>query len=434
MNAKLKAQILDSLPKGISLKRDNALWIKKSKKYRHNGEDKEKTLTHTVKLGITPEMTDAKAREQFEKQLASAVLVRNQMVEKLASRKFLETDVAKTVGEGTLQQVFDMLNDMGTWKGKHQQLVQSYFQDTMNFFAERENKKPMVKDLHTSEWTLLEFKEWCAKAVVNRKMNMYKTVNTNSVNKRLGVWRQITAYAIKKRLFSLSDTLDPSKKNFGIEDEKRNQSKPKPPLSIEQEENLFAVIREYEDSFWEDCLTVAIDTGVRHDGELNKICTDWIDFGKRTLTFKRPKTQTWSTIPLTKRAFEVFKRRREVALKDENNRFFPVSKSSIRHNWDKYRVKAGLTADYTPYCTRHTFITRLVEAGVSPKAVMDLAGHGAIETTLTFYTHSTNEILETAISSLEEYKDKKKVANMKPVNGAVGSSLIGHNSRKVLKK
>ena len=426
MNAKLKTRILDSLPKGISLKRDKSLWIKKSRKYSHNGEVKEKVLTHTVNLGITSDMSDAKAMEQFETALGSALKVKTQMQEKLSNRIFLETpDVVKVVGVGTLKQIFEKLELKGTWKGKHHQLVQSYFKDTLNYFADRDNKEPKVSDIH-NEWTLLDFKSWCAKQVLNRKMNMRGTVNTNSVNKRLGVWRQITAYAIKKRLFSLSDTLDPSKKNFGIEDEKRNQSKPKPPLSIEQEESLFAVIREYDDSFWEDCLTVAIDTGVRHDGELNRISTDWIDFGKKTLQFKRPKTQTWSTIPLTKRAFDVFKRRREIALKDENNRFFPVSKSSIRHNWDKYREKVGLATDYTPYCTRHTFITRLVEAGVSPKAVMDLAGHGAIETTLTFYTHSTNEILGNAISDLEKYRNKKARNTAKaPV------SMIGHNSKRL---
>ena len=57
---------------------------------------------------------------------------------------------------------------------------------------------------------------------------------------------------------------------------------------------------------------------------------------------------------------------------------------------------------------------------------MDLAGHGAIETTLTFYTHSTNEILSTAISDLEEYRNKKaKNTANKPV------SMIGHNSKRL---
>ena len=73
LNAKLKKTILESLPKGITLKRDSALWVKKSKKFRHNGEDKEKTLTHSVRLGITPDMSDAKAIEQFQKSVAEAI-------------------------------------------------------------------------------------------------------------------------------------------------------------------------------------------------------------------------------------------------------------------------------------------------------------------------------------------------------------------------
>ena len=60
---------------------------------------------------------------------------------------------------------------------------------------------------------------------------------------------------------------------------------------------------------------------------------------------------------------------------------------------------------------------------------MDLAGHKCIETTLSFYTHSTDDLLEDAISSLETYKEKKR----KQSKPADVSSMIGHNSRKVLK-
>ena len=91
---------------------------------------------------------------------------------------------------------------------------------------------------------------------------------------------------------------------------------------------------------------------------------------------------------------------------------------------------------YQPYSTRHTFITRLVEAGVPAKAVMDLAGHKVIETTFQFYTHSTDDMLETAIESLEKYKAKKKGSTNGGSTPAVApvSSMIGHNSRRKLKK
>ena len=49
---------------------------------------------------------------------------------------------------------------------------------------------------------------------------------------------------------------------------------------------------------------------------------------------------------------------------------------------------------------------------------------------MSFYTHSTDDLLESAITKLENYKDKKRKQN-KP---AEAKSMIGHNSRKVLKK
>ena len=266
LNAKLKKTILDSLPKGITLKRDNALWVKKSKKFRHNGEDKEKTLTHSVRLGITPDMSDAKAIEQFEKSVAEAVRIRGQMVEKLSSKLFLHQEtIVKLHCVGTLKQVFDSLDTRGTWKGKHQQLVRQYFTDTLNFFLEvKDEKEPKLSDIHNI-FTLGDFKTWCLKQVENRKMNMRGTFNTNSVNKRLGVWRQITAEAIRMKLWNLSDCIDPSRKCFGIEDFARNKSKPKKPLSIEEEDRLLNTIKKDNDDFWYACSVVAIDSSTTYN-------------------------------------------------------------------------------------------------------------------------------------------------------------------------
>ena len=445
LNKKLKSSLQGTLPSGITFRGDNALWVKRSKSFVLNGEKQERTLTHTVKLGIAPEMTDAEARTQFEKRLAEATKVKHEMINRLASRKFLEMEQPIKNADSSLAGLFE--NMLGTVyrnvSAKHLSLVKQYYTDTINFFAERENKNPTVGDLHSSEWTLVEFKDWCRKQIELRPMNMYGTSNTNSVNKRLGVWRQLTAYAIKKRLLSRSDCLDAGAKNFGIYDDPRDQSKPKNPLSIADEDKLLQMMDDNNDQFWSDCFTVAIDTGVRHDNELNALCPEWVNFSTRKLEFKRPKTGNWSSIPLTARAYEILKRLRPVALKDEKNRFFPVSKSSIRHTWNKYMKLCGFVQNvkdkngreqvktlYQPYSTRHTFITRLVEAEVQPKQVMDLAGHTCIETTMSFYTHSTDDLLESAITKLENYKDKKRKQN-KP---AEAKSMIGHNSRKVLKK
>ena len=110
----------------------------------------------------------------------------------------------------------------------------------------------------------------------------------------------------------------------------------KNPLSIEDEDKLLQMCDDNNDDFWGDCFAVAIDTGVRHDGELNALCPQWVNWKTKRLEFKRPKTGNWSSIPLTARAYEILSRRKAVALKDPQNRFFPGSRSSIRHTWNKY--------------------------------------------------------------------------------------------------
>ena len=141
----------------------------------------------------------------------------------------------------------------------------------------------------------------------------------------------------------------------------------------------------------------AFDTGLRHEGELNKIRPSDVDYGRRTIQFYRPKTGQMSVdIPLTNSAYEILNRR-----KQNNNLFFPVSVSSIRNFWYKYINLCNFHKKFTPYSTRHTFITRLAEEDTNPKIAMELAGHKCIETTLKFYTHSSSKKLKEAISKLE---------------------------------
>ena len=186
MNKQLKAQLQGTLPSGITFRGDNALWVKRSKSFMHEGKKQERTLTHTIKLGIKPEMDNAEARQQFENRLQEALKVKAEMQNRLASRKFLEAELPIKNADSSLAGLFQAMipvvyRNVGD---KHLSCIKQYFQETMNFFAERDNKNPSVKDLH-NDWTLVEFKDWCRKQIENRPMNMYGTANTNSVNKRL---------------------------------------------------------------------------------------------------------------------------------------------------------------------------------------------------------------------------------------------------------
>ena len=54
--------------------------------------------------------------------------------------------------------------------------------------------------------------------------------------------------------------------------------------------------------------------------------------------------------------------------------------------WNDYKKTAGIRDELSPYCCRHTYITRLTALRVSPAMLQELAGHEDYETTLE-YTH-----------------------------------------------
>ena len=56
------------------------------------------------------------------------------------------------------------------------------------------------------------------------------------------------------------------------------------------------------------------------------------------------------------------------------------------NSWRDLRGSLGMPDELTPYCCRHTYITRLTALKVSPAMLQELAGHEDYETTLD-YTH-----------------------------------------------
>lgn len=62
--------------------------------------------------------------------------------------------------------------------------------------------------------------------------------------------------------------------------------------------------------------------------------------------------------------------------------------------WIGKRQALGIREQMTPYCCRHTYVTRLTALKVSPAMLQELAGHEDYDTTLE-YTHlSVDERLQ----------------------------------------
>ena len=64
----------------------------------------------------------------------------------------------------------------------------------------------------------------------------------------------------------------------------------------------------------------------------------------------------------------------------------PLTKSSYKSMW-KLIERELPEAHVTAHILRHTYITRLFEAGLDIKEVQYLAGHSTVDMTLRVYTH-----------------------------------------------
>lgn len=189
-----------------------------------------------------------------------------------------------------------------------------------------------------------------------------------------------------------------------------------------------------------------LETGLR-TGELIGLTWDAIDFEKRTLTVNKTleyrhsqgywragplKTQqSYRTIPLTDMAYNILKeiwdnrkhRKKSPLLSQtleymdrrtgETSQFImsdlvfinwrtglPAKNSSYDTHLYKLCDEAGIKR-FCMHALRHTYATRAIEAGMQPKVLQKLLGHGSIKTTMDIYVHVTTDSMDRAIKQFE---------------------------------
>ena len=189
-----------------------------------------------------------------------------------------------------------------------------------------------------------------------------------------------------------------------------------------------------------------LETGLR-TGELIGLTWDAINWEKRTLTVNKtlefrhkqkdwragpPKTQqSYRTIPLTNRAYEILKtiydnrenHKRSAKLSQElpymdrrtGQQKVLVMEDLVFINWrtgepaknssyDTHLYKLCDEAGIKRFCMhalRHTYATRAIESGMQPKVLQKLLGHASIKTTMDRYVHVTDDSMNLAVQQFE---------------------------------
>jgi len=81
-------------------------------------------------------------------------------------------------------------------------------------------------------------------------------------------------------------------------------------------------------------------------------------------------------------------------------------------------VKAAGIPKANLHCLRHTFATRLLEMGISPKVVQELLGHSSITLTLDTYSHVLPEFKKAAVDKLSSLFENKNSNTEQKTNSA----------------
>ena len=166
-------------------------------------------------------------------------------------------------------------------------------------------------------------------------------------------------------------------------------------LTKDEEQELLAILRQYERNDQADCVAVLIDTGLR-PSELFRIAADDVDLSKGLITVWVNKTDRPRSVYMTKRVKALIQQRLETG-----GKLFPYDTQWLYRAWTDAKTALGKDGDkdFVPYICRHTCATRLVQAGVQLNVVKEWLGQSSIHTTMR-YAHLAPENLRSAVDAL----------------------------------
>jgi integrase len=178
-------------------------------------------------------------------------------------------------------------------------------------------------------------------------------------------------------------------------------------LSFEEEDRLFAKLTGERD-YLRPLVTVAIYAGPRR-GELLKLRWSNVDFGLNLINFTETKTNRDRAVPMepiVREALLEFSQPGGNAEYVFTNPDSGTRYTDVKKSFSAACREAGIT-NFTFHDLRHTFGTRLADAGVDVVKIKELMGHASIVTTMR-YIHATDQGKRGAITVLSEYRQKRR--------------------------
>jgi integrase len=224
-----------------------------------------------------------------------------------------------------------------------------------------------------------------------RRRHAEKTITDTTINRDLEALRHILFWATDEGLLTANPLRD-----LHLTPERR---KPRSVLGLDEETQLLSAAAPHLRSI----IVMSLDTGMRR-GEILSQLREHVDFNRNLLFVTRSKTAGGEgrEIPLTERVISLLQ-----TLQQDTGPLFTFKGKPIRAiktAWKAAIRRAGIRY-YRFHDLRHTFNTRLMEAGVMQEVRKALMGHSSGEDVNSIYTHVELPVKREAIRKLEDWME-----------------------------
>jgi integrase len=221
-----------------------------------------------------------------------------------------------------------------------------------------------------------------------------KTIKDATVNRDLSVLRHILYWAVDEQLLAANPL---ARLKMARERRTRRQV-----LSVAEEEQLLSSAKDHLYAM----VVMALDTGMRR-GEITSQLWEDVDFSQKVLFVTHSKTPEGESreIPLTERLHQYLLENRKAEGMVINFKGQPVR--IVKRTW-KTALKNSKLRHMRFHDLRHTFNTRLMEAGVLQEIRMALMGHSSGSKVHSTYTHIELPAKRKAIRMLEAWVNQQQ--------------------------
>ena len=255
---------------------------------------------------------------------------------------------------------------------------------------------PFFGDMNLSSISTGKVKDYILERKACTARGKSTAVSNSSLNIELSYLRTILNLALEEEEYKIEK--NPVKPNLFLKDDTKKKDKV---LTGEEEERLLSAASPH----LKPMIITALQTGMRKS-EISTLKWENVDLKRQTITVtaEHSKNGKAREVPVNSRLLEELK-----VLKANNGHlpfvfvyekrkgdFRPVGDFKVA--WMKAIEKAGIS-NFTFHGLRHTFASRLAEAGIHPFEAGKILGHSSIDMTR-WYSHFTGKQLLEAVEKV----------------------------------